>query len=342
MALFALAPVVVIPEAENRFVFGKVACTAAGLAAATAVAGRGRLARLPVWLLAAGSALLVVAILASPEPLQGLVGRAPRYEGLPMMGLYLGAGWAGAHLLGPAPPPPTVRTLTWALTLTAVAVALIAVLETAGLRPLASDVARPGSLLGNASDEGALGVLLTGALGWPALSRRDPVTTVGAGAAAVVVALSASRAALAGLVVVVLLLAMASRTRSRVLLGAALAAVVVLVLLAPESRARVTGTSPLATATTQGRTLLWEESLGLLAHHPILGTGPDNYLDSITVEHNLRWQLDVGPANPPDSPHDWVLQAADDGGIGLAGLALGHRGSDRPGRMASVTRRGPA
>ena len=42
--------------------------------------------------------------------------------------------------------------LDW-LAVTALLVGAEAVLETAGLRPLVSDVTRPGSLLGNASDE---------------------------------------------------------------------------------------------------------------------------------------------------------------------------------------------
>ncbi|MGH9055289.1 MAG: O-antigen ligase family protein [Acidimicrobiales bacterium] len=322
VALIAIAPALIIPGGENRFVFAKVAAAAAGVAIAASTAARGRLPRRVVWLLSAGAVVLTVAILLSTEPLQGLVGRAPRYEGLPMIAIYAGAGWAGARLLGPDPPPRVVRTLIWTLCLTAVAVALVAIAETAGLRPLASDVARPGSLLGNASDEGALGVLVFGALGWRALADRDRVAAVGALAGGVTVAVSASRAALLGWLAAALVLALASPARQRLMLGGAAVLLAALTLAAPESAARVTGTSRLATATVHGRLLLWEETLALVGHHPALGVGADDYLDAITVEHDLTWQRDVGPANPPDSPHDWVLQAASDGGIPLAGIAL--------------------
>lgn len=320
IALLCLAPLAVIPGGENRFVFAKIAVFAAGVLVACFAAPTGRLPRPVSWLLVAGLALTALSGALGSSPLDALVGAAPRYEGLPVLALYAGCGWAGARLLGPLASRDAVRTLEWSLAVTALVVAFVAVLETAGLRPLSSNVARPGSLLGTASDQGALGVLIAGTLGWIVLRRdlRDSVVAaVGAGAASVAVALSASRAALVGLAVVAVILALASPTFRRVALLGAIIAVAIVTLIAPGSRGRVTGTSPLATATVHGRLLLWQETLGLIGHHPAIGIGPGAYLDAITSEHNLQWQRQVGPANPPDSSHDWVLQVASVGGFAL-------------------------
>jgi len=328
MVLLCLAPLVVIPGGENRFVFGKLAVFAAAVVAACFAVPRGRLPRPVVWMLVAGLAMTALSAGLGSNPLDGIAGAAPRYEGLPTLALYAACGWAGSRLLGPQTSREAVRTFDWSLTFTAVAVMFIAVLETAGLRPLSSSLSRPGSLLGNASDEGALGVLIAGMLGWIALSRGTRQdrsegrrgSVIGAGAASVVVALSASRAALIGLAVVAVILALASPSRRRVALLGAVVAVAVVTLIAPGSRGRVTGTSPLATATARGRILLWQETVALVGHHPVIGGGPGTFVDAITSEHDLRWDQQVGPANPPDSPHDWVLQVASVGGIALLAL----------------------
>jgi O-antigen ligase/Flp pilus assembly protein TadD len=313
----------IIPGGEIRFVFAKVALTAAGVTLAASLPARGRLPHLVAGLLGASILVIIVASLASSEPPVAFLGRAPRFEGLPMLALYIGAGWAGARLLGPDPPVGLVTTMLRALCVVAVVICAIAVLETAGLRPLASDVARPGSLLGNASDEGALGVLLFGALGWAAISQFDWLMGIGALASGALVALSASRAALLGLVVTSLMLGVASPARRRLILGAAVVVLGLLTLALPATRSRISDASPLATATVTGRVQLWGETLALIGHHPVLGIGPDNYLDAITVEHNLKWQEEVGPANPPDSPHNVVFQASSDGGLLLLILVLG-------------------
>ena len=329
VALLCVAPLAIIPGGENRFVFGKIAVFAAGVAVACFATPRGRLPRGITGLLIAGFALTALSAGLGSSPLEAIAGAAPRYEGLPTLALYAGCGWAGARLLGPTASRATVRALEWSLTATAVAIAFIAVLETAGLRPLSSNVSRPGSLIGNASDEAALGVLIAGTLGWIALRRgimshtgrrESVVALVGAGAASVVVALSASRAALVGLVAVAVILALGAPARRRVVLIGAVAAVAVVTLVAPAPRGRVTGSSPLATATVHGRLLLWEETLGLIGHHPAVGIGPGMFVNEITREHDLRWQEQVGPANPPDSPHDWLLQVAATGGLLLLGV----------------------
>jgi O-antigen ligase len=323
LLLLGIAPAAFLPRALDRFVFPKLAAVAAAAALAALCPRRGRLPRSVVALVGTGSVLLAISALASTSPLGALVGRGPRYEGVFVLPVYVAAGAAGAWLLGPARRRGAVPWWLRALAVMAVAVALEAVLEAFGLRPLSTDVARPGSLLGNASDEGALGVLLLGPFAAVATRVRDPWCVVGGLASAAVVVLSASRGALLGAVAVVAVLVLLGRSRrTRLVLVAAAVALVAAAFSVPATRDRVLGTSPLAASTVSGRTLLWNETLHLVGRHALIGVGPSGYLDAIPAEHNRTWQVEVGSSNPPDSPHDWVLQAAADGGLPLAGLAI--------------------
>ena len=272
--------------------------------------------------LVCGLAILVLSALVSAAPWVAVVGRAPRFEGLPMIGLYAGSAWAGARLLGSRPTAELTRVVVLMLAITAFAVALVAIVQVSGVQVLATDVFRPGSLLGNADDEGALGVLAFGVCGWSAVRSLAPAAVIGLVSACVVIALSASRAALVGLVVTALILFFNSPKRRVVLVAGGVVVVVVLMLAVPSSFARVTGSSPYAGVTATGRVLLWQESADLIGHHPVFGVGPDNFINGITVEHDARWQSEIGPANPPDSPQDALLQAGADGGLPLVMVAL--------------------
>ena len=209
------------------------------------------------------------------------------------------------------------------LVLTALLVALEAVLESFGLRPLSSSVSRPGSLLGNASDEGALGVLVLGPLAVVAGRTREPWLITGALAALVTIVLSGSRGALLGgaVVVVTLFVALGAR-RARVPVGIALALLAVGTLAVPATRDRVLESSPLSASTASGRLALWDDTANLLSHHLGLGVGPSGFIDAVPTEFTRGWELTYGPQTPPDSPHDWVLQASAAGGIPLAALAV--------------------
>jgi hypothetical protein len=154
----------------------------------------------PVAILCCGALVLLAAALAGSTPVTQLIGRAPRYEGVLVLPVYLGALLAGARLLGvDRARGSTAWFLRW-LSIAALAVAVEAVLETAGLGLLASSVARPGSLLGNASDEGAWAVLVLGPLAAVALRVGGRLYTAGALAAATVLVCSGSRGALIGAV----------------------------------------------------------------------------------------------------------------------------------------------
>jgi O-antigen ligase len=323
LALLALGPIAVMPGALNRFVFLKLAVVAAGVAVAALRPGLGRLPRPALAGVGAAALLLVAAALAGAAPLVQLVGRGPRYEGLPVLGLYAAAAAAGAALLGPAPPR---ARLSWFLDVLSVAVlfvSLFAIVEAAGLRPLSSSSSRPGGLFGNASDEGAFAVLVAGPLAVLGFALRRRLVLAGAAGATATAALSGSRGALAALLgVAVLTLAVTRGRHARTVVVAGLVAALAVALAVPSIRHRVTGQSALARHTVSGRVLLWRETLRLIASHPVLGVGPNGFEDAITAEHSLRWQQQVGPENPPDSPHDWLLQAAAAGGIPLLLLAL--------------------
>jgi hypothetical protein len=323
LALFALAGALFLPEALNRFVFPKLVVVAVALLLATAAPARGRLPRAAVVLLALAATSLLAAALADGTPLPALLGRPPRYEGVLVLPLYLGAAIAGGRLLGPGrAPDSTAWFLDW-LSVAALAIGALAILEAAGLRPLSSDIARPGSLLGNASDEGAWAVLALGPLAMAALRAREPLHIAGGVGAAAALVCSGSRGALLGALVTMAVLALlAPRRAPRVAVVAIAVAVATAAFALPATRARVLGTSPLASDTVTGRELIWRETLALVGAHPLLGVGPSGYLDAIPRFHDRRYAVQVGSANPPDSPHDWILQAAVAGGAPLALLAV--------------------
>ncbi len=323
LVALAVSGAVILPGALNRFVFPKLAVAAAGVALAVTVAPRGRLSGPVRAVLALGSLLLVLAAAVGTTPLAQLVGRAPRYEGVLALAVYVGAGAAGARLLGPGRPRGSMAWFLDWLALASLLIALEAVLETVGLRPLSSNVSRPGSLLGNASEEGAWAVLALGPLASVGLRTREPLHIAGALAAAAIVVCSASRGALLGaLVAAAVLLALLPRPRLRAVLVAAVAALVVAALLVPGTSSRITGSSPFAAETAHGRLILWGETVRLVAGNPALGVGPGGYVDAIPAYHDQHYERDVGPQNPPDSPHDWLLQAAAAGGLPLLLLAL--------------------
>jgi O-antigen ligase len=323
LALLAIGTAAFLPLALNRFVFPKLAVVAVGVLLASFVPSRGRLPRAAVAILSLAALTLAAAALSGATPLAQLAGRPPRYEGAIALAVYLGALLAGAHLLGPGRARgSTAWFLRW-LALAALAVGVEAILEATGLRPLSSNVARPGSLLGNASDEGAWALLALGPLAAVALRVGGSMYAGGALAAAATLACSGSRGALLGaLAMAAVLIALTPRPAQRAAIAIGSAALALGVSALPATRERVTGESPLAAQTAGGRELLWGETLRLLGTHPLLGVGPSGYLDAIPAYHDAGYERRVGPANPPDGPHDWILQAAAAGGAILALLAV--------------------
>lgn len=86
--LMAFSVLAWIPGGFSRFVVAKLLVTAIACAVGATVPSTTRLPRVVAGLLALGAGLFVVAALASSTPWSSLVGRWPRYEGLPALGVY--------------------------------------------------------------------------------------------------------------------------------------------------------------------------------------------------------------------------------------------------------------
>lgn len=313
------------PEGLFRFTWVKAVVLLLALGAGALAGTRAALPRSVQMMLWAGAAVLGCAALSSADPAASFLGRWPRYEGALMLAVYVGLLALGARLLGGDRSPPW-QTLQRALAVAAVLLCLISCLEAGGLRPLggAGDL-RPGATLGNATDQGLVGVLIAGILALPGLTVRRPrdwILVVGLAASVLTVVLSGSRAALLGLVVEAAAIGFLSfRTtrptwRQSLAVAGGLAAVVALVLSVPAARDRL-----LAEETVTGRWLLWQQALRLAKDHLWTGVGPSGFVDSVPEYESQQWSAQVGDAFPPDSPHIWLLQALVVGGIPLLILA---------------------
>ncbi|NQX11997.1 O-antigen ligase family protein [Microbacteriaceae bacterium VKM Ac-2855] len=340
-----LATIVLLPGAMNRWVLPKELVLAIALLLGVLGTSSGRLPRWIVVYITAAVAVLLLAAVTGAAPLSQLAGRWPRYEGLISLPVYIGAVWLGARLLGPGAGPGRIALFVRLSSITAIAIGSVAVLEAAGARPIPGDLARPGSLLGNATDQGAVGVVLTAVLAiatrraWHEGFARDRLlVTAGLGAAIASVVLSASRSALVGLAAVaVLALAMAASSgalRRRETLRFGLIAVVVLVavFVIPLSRDRVLGLSPLAASSAEARWSMWAQSFRMVAETPLLGVGPSGFMDRLSALHGEDWFALNGSGSTTDSPHDVMLQVLAAGGVVLlvpavvAGVLVMQRG----------------
>jgi hypothetical protein len=310
-----ISTLAVVPGGFERFAFAKLAVAALGVAFAFAAARSGALPRSIAILSGLIVALFVIAALAGETPWASLLGRWPRYEGLPVLLLYGACAGAGARLLATRSAV-RVRQLLTALEIVAGALAITALMD-AVHHPLLgpSDVTRPGALLGNATDLGIVAVLIAAVLGAAFLENPRLTTGLGVAAALLTVALSGSRAAFVGVVVVVAVLATRRAHRGVIAVGAT-SLVLAMVVIAP-TRDRL-----FASDTVTGRRLLWGETWDLDRAHLAIGVGANRYVDAIGAFHSARWVREVGWQNPPDAPHNWVLQALTIGGLPLLASCL--------------------
>ncbi|MCS5497612.1 O-antigen ligase family protein [Cnuibacter physcomitrellae] len=340
LVLVAAALVAFLPAALSPWVLPKLVVLAAAGVAAAIMVPRGRLPRWTILLVGLAAVVLAAAALMGDAPLAQLFGRWPRFEGAVALGGYTVALWIGARLLGPSATARDRELSTLALAVVALAIGGVAALETGGVRFLPGSeteaTSRPGSLLGNATDQGLLGAMLAVMLVVALMTatsrpgRERLLLALGSVAALAAVILSASRAAIAALVVGMVLLAIvwvARGPRGRRLWRAVSAATVLAVLagsalLLPLTQSRLLGTSPFASATVQGRLQLWVESLRVLAGAPLAGTGPNGFEDAVTAQHGPEWFPLFGYGSVIDSPHDIALQALLAGGPPLLLLAV--------------------
>ena len=329
----------------TRWFLPKDAVLAIAAAIGSLCLARGRLPRWFTAFLVAVVMLLLVAVLASANPAAQLWGAWPRYEGLISLPVYAAAMWLGARLLGPAAGINGQRTLHRATIIVATLLGGISLLESWGLRPIASDLARPGSLTGNATDQGIVGAFCVAILllplirafgigAAPAAVRTRVSLCIGVVGGFSAVVVSASRAAVLAVVIVMVVLAVfelvrlqsVGTRRQRLATGVgALGGLLLLagaVFLVPFTRDRLIGASPLSTSSLTDRLSIWAESLQLVASRPLTGVGPGGFVDAIVAEHDRDWYANVGSETTLDSPHNWLLQVALDGGLPLLALVL--------------------
>lgn len=347
VVLAALGIIAFLPEGMLRWSFPKYFVVA--LAVGTALFAR-RVGRLPGWVWwIAGVAFLTLAIAAvvgsaayGTDVWVGVVGRWPRYLG-PVLALPVGVGavWLGAALLAPGSPVAAVRAFLVAVSASAAVVALISLFETVGLRPFASDLDRPGSVFGNATDQGIacamMAVLLVGAAAHRRV-RVDPVLRIavpaGGIAALLGLALSGSRgaylAAVVGLILVAVLSWRIGALRGRAVTLGVAGLVILLGAVAlgvPGVAVRLTGADAVAASTVGERWTLWQWGLQVWATSPLIGAGSGSFIDRVPQFQDAGWYLDRPLNTVLESAHNWILDAAADGGIVLVlvialGLAL--------------------
>lgn len=334
--LICAAPFALLPGMFDRWVFPKLLLAVAGAGFALFARPSGKLPRWVSWWLVAAAVVLVTGAVFGAAPLAQLIGRWPRYEGAVALPVYVLAAWSGARLLGGDAPPRLVRTVWVTTSVAALVAAVIAVTETFGVHLLTTTQARPGSVLGNASDQGVVGVVVVAILlpvchrmlestGVQTLAGRHGrvVVWVGLCSGIVLVGTSASRAAVLALVVV-LAADLAWRLRpwgqreGRVRawqLPLGLAAVsIALVGVLPMARSRLTGGSALAQETVTNRLTMWRAAAELLRGHLAVGVGPSGFSDAINAVLPEDWFATVGEGAVLESPHNILAQVASAGG----------------------------
>ncbi|WP_417510372.1 O-antigen ligase family protein [Microbacterium sp.] len=325
--LLGIAPIAMLPGLNDRWGWPTLLC----VATATVLAALGRsTGALPRWfaaLIGIAVILLAVSALTGEAPLAQLIGRAPRYEGMLVIGALVAAGWSAARLVGPQASPGVRRHLMRAVAVASLLLGFVAVLETLGIRPIPSDLTRSGSLAGNATDQAILGAIFAAVLGavaigaWRRSARIDWWALSGFIAGVVSVATSASRGGLLALAVVALGLTVVfiatspKRARDAAVAGGVVLGAFLLMIAIPLTRSRLFGTSPLSQQTVVDRFYMWDDAWALIQTRPWWGVGPNGYADAITPFFGDEWfeRADVGAIL--DSPHNVILQAFAVGGI---------------------------
>lgn len=313
MALALLAPLAVLPSAYNPYNFPKLLVMALAVTVGAFAMKRGVLPAVVLKVVAAGAVVFVIAaVTGAGTPIPGLIGRWPRYEGLPTLSVYLGAAWLGARLLA-SPGPELIRSFRWWLSVSAVLLAVFSVLDAAKISPIGLTFAnRTGSLLGNATDQGLVAMMFAAVVLGPALRTRSPLFVAALTGSLLTVGLSGSRAAILGtLLVLALHLVRGGRVRARAFAAVAVGLGTIVALL-PQAWDRL-----FTSRSIESRFLAWEETVRLARDNPFLGVGPSGYTDAIGRYQDPDWVRVVGTAAKPDSPHSWPLQALSAGGIPL-------------------------
>ncbi len=103
-------------------------------------------------------------------------------------------------------------------------------------------------------------------------------------------------------------------------------AIILVFTLSSTYRKRIASTAAIGEGTTRGRLLVWGQTVSLVRHHPVLGTGADTFALSFPAYRTAEMERELGRRTIEDSPHNIYLELAVAGGIPgavlLAGLLL--------------------
>lgn len=334
--LALLAPLCWLPGGFARFVLAKLLVTALAVTAAALCRPVGALPRPLVMIGFAWAVCFVLAAVAGDTPVASLVGRWPRYEGLLTLGLYGATCWTGARVVDRS--EAGTRRLTTVVGAMALGLAAVSVLDVLGVSPLGPSPAdRSGSVLGNATDQGAVAMMAALLLAGAVLRPRQQGDRLIHGwavaalvAALITVGISGSRTALAltfvGLMTFTVRQVRTALGHRRAGVGRTLtwasglvALLGVVVLLVPTTRNRFLGLG-----TAEGRLHQWRLTLDLVLDHPVLGLGGSRYVDAFLAYEDAAFVDFTGPRQLADSPHSVLLQVLVAGGLVLLALtALG-------------------
>lgn len=247
---------------------------------------------LVTWILAGFSAIVVASTAFAIQPLSSLFGATGLMTGAVTWLLCIWLCFLlTQYVIGGA----QVRQLTWALVGGTTIVAVVAILESLNADPLGTPyaagslylVAQGISTTGNPAFTGFLllaPAVVAVALALSTRRQGERIAAVAVAAVSVLsIGLTLSRGAWLGLVVAAIALVVLLRGRLHIsrrvlaIAGAAMAAAAALSVVISKPVA-VLGRFSLARgvdALTSGRTELWKDTLGVIARHPLLGTGAD-------------------------------------------------------------------
>jgi O-antigen ligase len=240
--------------------------------------------------------------------------------------------------------PLWIRRVAQAACLAAAVAAVYAILQLAGLDPLAWQrqsagvgVVRPGSTVGDANTLSAYLVTCLPLVLWLSTRARSRAAMIGWGALAaaslftLVANLSRGAwlgAAAAAATAIVLALAAGRRpSRRRVLIAGAILALAALAPLATPMRdavlTRVGRIADVTAPTSRARVELWHAGLQMLREHPLLGVGTDGYLAAFPPYRTATLTRIEWGSTPAKAYSDPIQILATQGALGgLAALAL--------------------
>lgn len=320
MTFLVASPLLVIPGGLFRFVLPKISLLFLVVVLGLVSHSEVRLGRRVGFVLVSLPVLFLIAALASGNPIAAILGRWPRYEGLPVLILYAGLVVVGSRILGGRSAGQNRNFLLNGISVSTIALAPIAVLESLGLRPLGGEGdVRPGATMGNATDLGLVGLVIFLLLLPRALWMKNRLVQWGALSAGLVAITSGSRACILVMVVVGLLMVgfrgyQQAKGRRPVLAVAVvlgfIGGVAALVWLIPAVSGRL-----LSPGTVSGRLYLWEASLKVLRQGNFFGIGGSQFVDALPLHLSDDFAKNVGTEFPADSPHMLPLQLLSAGGI---------------------------